>query len=29
MKEILRSAWDYILYEDKGQLLLSVNCGVG
>ena len=27
MKQILKKQWEYILYEDSEQLLLSVVCG--
>jgi len=27
MKELLKSQWTYILYDDNGKLLLSVVCG--
>lgn len=27
MKEILKSDWNYILYEDNGRYILSVTCG--
>ena len=27
MKELVKKNWKYILYEDKGSLLLSVVCG--
>lgn len=27
MKEIINKAWDYVLYENDGDYILSVLCG--